>query len=94
MTAAWDDHTLQMIDALLTHGRMLRDRLQAEYRRLRRLPDDRWECLSESVQEALADLRHADIFTDILYPRDNAAMALIHEAAELIRTAKKGGRGV
>lgn len=83
--AAWNAQTIEMIDALLTHGRILRDRLHAEYRRLKRLPDDQWEWLSEDVQEAVTDLRHSDIFTDLLYPRDNIAMDLINRAAELMR---------
>lgn len=83
---AWDKQTIEMVDALLTHGRILRDRLQTEYRRLRRLPDDEWEWLSDEVQEAISDLRHNDVFTDLLYPRDNVAMELITRAAELLRS--------
>lgn len=37
--AAWDKQTIEMVDALLTHGLILRTRLNAEYRRLKRLPD-------------------------------------------------------
>jgi hypothetical protein len=88
---AWNQQTIEMIDALLTSGRLLRDRLHREYRRLKRLPDDEWEWLSDDVQEAISDLRHNDIFTDLLYPRDNAAMKLINEAAELLRTKPTDG---
>ena len=82
----WDKQTIEMVDALLTHGRILRDRVHAECRRLKRLPDNEWQWLSEEVQHARTDLRHSDAFRDLLYPRDNDTMDLIARAADLLRT--------
>lgn len=52
--AAWDKQTIEMVDALLTHGLILRTRLNAEYRRLKRLPDDQWDWLSERESRKLS----------------------------------------
>jgi hypothetical protein len=80
---SWNGITIGLIDAILSVAKMLNERIAAETKRLK-LTDEEW--LSEEVQEALADLRHSADIKMLIAPENEKAMAIIREAAALIKT--------
>jgi hypothetical protein len=86
--ASPDGITIGLVDALITVARILHNRLQSEATKLKE-SDEEFAWFSPEVLEALADLRSNEAIRALMYPRDEVAMKLIHEAAELL--AKRPG---
>lgn len=85
-----DGITIGMVDAILTMATVLTQRLKSEYRRLDRVRsdprrDDPWAYHSQAVQDALHDLESNETVRSLLWPRDDEAMAFIHESVKLLK---------
>lgn len=81
--ASRDGITIGLIDSIITIATVLRERLNAESRRLKRSSDEHaWH--SQPVQDALHDLAANPTVRGLLWPRDDNAMEIIHRAAESV----------
>jgi len=75
-----DGITIGLIDAIITLAVVLNERLEKQAKRMKRSPDE-YEWFSEDVRNALCDLAGNPAVKRLLFPRDEKAMAIIHEAA-------------
>lgn len=80
-----DGITIGLIDAILTLTHTLNERLAKEVKRLGKDPDDDHAWHSKEVQDALLDLAGNKALRQLLWPRDEAAMKIIHDSADLLR---------
>ncbi len=80
-----DGITIGLIDAIITLAHTLNERLALEGKRLENDPNDDHAWHSMAVQHALLDLAGNKALRQLLWPRDEKAMEIIHAAAELER---------
>lgn len=90
-----DGITIGLIDAMIAMANTLNERLKNEQRRHNRLranpktEEDEWAWHSEPVREALSDLAGNKAIHQLLYPRDERVMRILHEAAALHQSREK-----
>jgi hypothetical protein len=81
-----DGITIGLVDSLITISIVLDRRLRTELARLnKQRPDEDGHAYhSQAVQDAMADLAGNQAVRRLLWPRDDAVMAVLHEAANLL----------
>ena len=81
-----DGITIGLIDAMLTLAHTLNERLASELIERNRDPaEDDHAYYSMPVQRALRDLAGNPAIRRLLWPRDDATMKILHDAAKLTR---------